>query len=611
MEPNLKDGEGGFRSANLIYWIGNILYNINKIKELPRDIIDENEYKKFHIALDFIFRVRSALHLATKRKEDRLRLDLIPQIAKYLGYGDSYREHIKFAKLVGLQLKVIKLYTSIWIYNLTDRTLLPNRNIALEVDDKIYNLKDLLNYISSQKVEFEPHPTLLKAFIYAKRPKRATEDIYKSVYKIFSQRYSHSSINTLIESQLIYYTVSPLKKVLNLPQFDGYHKYPVGMHSLKALYELEHIEDINLKKIYDRITPDRKALLKLVVLLHDCGKGRSRDHSIVGAELFAVYAKKIGLTQEEIKLGRELILYHTKMSVVAQREDLHSEQTILKFASIFSTQERLDLIYLLTYSDMRAVGGRVYNDFTAKLLYNLYRLASVAIVESGKLSETTKRVKREKSLVKSEEFKSLPKPLQRRLLSIPSDLLFIKYPPEKIIEIAKKSYRLEDYIYSIENSNYLTIEIIRKDNLDLSYLLSKLIRLELVNLDIFKLFDGVKYFNLEFREVVDSSEISYIEDILYKSLNGVIELKLPKPQIEADEIEIDCKHSREHAIMRVNTKRQKGLLCYIMDIFEKFKIDITSSKIFTKLNRVSFLFLIEKNGNFCNNTEHIIKDLTE
>ncbi len=70
MEPNLKDGEGGFRSANLIYWIGNILYNINKIKELPRDIIDENEYKKFHIALDLIFRVRSALHLATKRKED-------------------------------------------------------------------------------------------------------------------------------------------------------------------------------------------------------------------------------------------------------------------------------------------------------------------------------------------------------------------------------------------------------------------------------------------------------------------------------------------------------------------------------------------------------------
>ncbi len=51
-------------------------------------------------------------------------------------------------------------------------------------------------------------------------------------------------------------------------------------------------EDINLKKIYDRITPDRKALLKLVVLLHDCGKGKSRDHSIVGY-LFAVYPKRL------------------------------------------------------------------------------------------------------------------------------------------------------------------------------------------------------------------------------------------------------------------------------------------------------------------------------
>jgi len=149
---------------------------------LPRDIIDENEYKKFHIALDFIFRVRSALHLATKRKEDRLRLDLIPQIAKYLGYGDGYREHIKFAKLVGLQLKVIKLYTSIWIYNLTDRTLLPNRNIALEVDDKIafkrllpnFNGGFYLNFNhshSSKKVGvWKPNSKpFLRAFIFCQR----------------------------------------------------------------------------------------------------------------------------------------------------------------------------------------------------------------------------------------------------------------------------------------------------------------------------------------------------------------------------------------------------------------------------------------------------------
>jgi len=611
MEPNLKDGEGGFRSANLIYWIGNILYNINKIKELPRDIVDENEYRKFHIALDFLFRVRSALHLATNRKQDILIVDLIPQIAKYLGYRDEHKEHIRFAKRVSFNLKVIKLYTSIWLYNLTKKTLLPNGANVLKLDRKIDNLKDLIDYIASQDIEFEAHPTLLKSFIYAKKPKRATEEIYKSVYKIFFQKYSFCSIKTLIDSHLIYYTIPPLKKVLNLPQFDGYHKYPVGLHSLIALYELEHIKDEKLKEIYNRLDNKKRALLKLVTLLHDCGKGRSRDHSIVGAELFGVYAKKIGLSSEEIKIGRELILYHTKMSIVAQKEDLHSEQTILKFASIFSTQEKLDMIYLLTYADMRAVREGVYSDFNAKLLYKLYSYASIAIKHSSKLSETIKRVRKEKNLVKLDEFKSLPKPLQRKILSIPSDLLFIKYPPQKIIEIAKKSYKLTDYIYSIENSNYLTIEIIRKDNLDLSYLLSKLIRLELVNLDIFKLFDGVKYFNLEFNDVVDSDEIIYIENIIDRALNSIKELKLPKPLLREEDIEINCEHSREHALMRVNSKRQKGLLCYIMSIFDKLGIDITSSKIYTKVNRVSILFLIEKNGNFCNNINKIIKELTE
>ena len=611
MEPNLKDGEGGFRSANLIYWIGNILYNINKIKELPKEIVDENEYRKFHIALDFLFRVRSALHLATNRKQDILIVDLIPQIAKYLGYKDEHKEHVRFAKRVSFNLKIIKLYTSLWIYNLTGKTLLPDNIKQLKPARDIDTLNSLIEYISAQKEEFMPHPTLLKAFIYSKRPKRATDNIHKSVFNIFFQEYSYSSVNTLLEAHLIYYTIPPLKKVLNLPQFEGYHKYPVGLHSLRALYELEHIEDKFLKDIFNRLSKRRRALLKLVTLLHDCGKGRSRDHSIVGAELFGVYAKKIGLGSEEIKIGRELILYHTKMSIVAQKEDIHSEQTILKFASIFSTQEKLDLIYLLTYADMRAVKENVYNSITAKQLYDLYSFASMAIVYSDKLSEITKRVRKEKSLIKLEEFKSLPKVLQRRILSIPSDLLFIKYSPQKIIEIAKKSYKLTDYIYSIENSNYLIIEIIRKDNLDLSYLLSKLIRLELVNLDIFKLFDGVKYFKLEFTERVDEDEIIYIEHIIDRALNSVKELKLPSPYIPKDGIEINCNHSKEHAIMRVDCKKQKGILCYIMNIFDKFKIDITSSKIYTKVNRVSLLFLIEKNGNFCNNKDKIKREFTE
>ena len=611
MEPNVKEGEGGFRSANLVYWIGNILFNINKIKELPKEIIPDNEYKYFHIALDFLFRVRSALHLANGVKEDSLQLELIPQVAQYLGYENSYKEQMKFAQKVSQQLQIVKLYSSIWIYRLTNKDCISKNIKILKPYESYIKLEEFIEELCQVKEEFVAHPTLLEALIYAKKPKRANSTIYKSISKIFFQPHSASIIQTLLDAHLISYTISPLKKVLNLPQFDGYHQYPVGIHSIKSLYELEHIQDFRLHTIFKRLKVRERALLKLVVLLHDAGKGRVRDHSIVGAELFGVYAKKLGFTVAEIKLGKLLITHHTKMSFTAQREDLNSEQTILKFASIFSTQIKLDLIYLLTYSDMSGVGVGIYSDFNAKLIYSLYIQASLALTYNNKINETSKRLKKEKTLQKFTEFKSLPRVLQKKILSIPSDLLFMKYSPEKIIDIANKSNILDDYIFSIDNSKFLTIEIIRKNNLDLSYLLNKLRRLDIVNMDICKLFNGIKYFNLEFNEVVDSSELILIEEIIIEALNCTKPLNLPQPDIKRKEIKIDCNHSNEHATMIVNCKNQKGILCYIINIFDNLGIDITSAKIHTKTNRVNDLFLIEKNGNFCSNTDLIIKELTK
>jgi len=109
MEPNLKEGVGGFRNANLVFWIGKTIYNVDNIKNLPSGIVDEKEYRTFRIALEFLFRVRSALHLATGKKEDKLRLDLIPSIAKLLGYEESKQGHMKFAKKVTESLKIIRL----------------------------------------------------------------------------------------------------------------------------------------------------------------------------------------------------------------------------------------------------------------------------------------------------------------------------------------------------------------------------------------------------------------------------------------------------------------------------------------------------------------------
>jgi [protein-PII] uridylyltransferase len=300
------------------------------------------------------------------------------------------------------------------------------------------------------------------------------------------------------------------------------------------------------------------------------------------------------------------------MSTTAQREDLHSEQVILKFSSHFPTQKKLDFIYILTYADMNGVGvTTIYNDFNSRLINTLYRQSSLALSNVKLLHETTKRVKKEKVLKQLESFKALPKTVQKKVLNINSDLFFIKNTPQRVINIVEKAHRLKNHEFIISNEKFLTIEILRKENLDLSYLLHKLSRLNIVQMDIYKLFSGIKYFRIDFNETIEESEQIHLHEVIINALEKKYPLNLEKPKIKKKDIHINCNHSQEHAMMQLSCPDQKGLLSYIINLFDQLKIDISSAKIHTKMNKVNDLFLIEKNGNFCNNTKSIIKELTE
>ena len=612
MEPNLKEGVGGFRNANLVYWIGNILYNINIIKELPQEVVDEKEYKKFRIALEFLFRVRSALHLVRKKKEDRLRLEFIPQIATYLGYDNNHQEHMKFAKNVTMSLKIIKLHTTIWIYELTKHELTENTNM-LRPKGSDHSLNALLQQLSDRcDAPFSRHPLFLKALSRLPFPIEHDQQTIDIIHNIFYKAHSFEFFQTLLDSNLLGYVIPPLKQIINLPQFDGYHQYSVGIHSVKAIYHIENLKDPVLINIYNELENEQKALLKIAILLHDSGKGRKEAHAQVGVRLFKKFAEELKISSEQIKIGKNLILYHNDMSITAQREDLNSEQTILKFAALFKTKLELDLIYLLTVADLMAVGDKIYNSFNAKLLHTLYTQSCIAISHGEKLYETSKRLRKERILKKNIEFTQLTKLFQKKILSIPSDLLFMKYSPKKIIDISNIAKSLQGekkYHFEIKTCDFLTIEVIRKENFDISYLLHKLNRLDIVNMDICKLFSGIKYFKLSFNETIDEHELPLIEELIIKSLTSVHQLPLSAPKIESKNMTIECNHSIEYAMLRLQCANQKGLLSYLIQIFDDLKIDISSAKIHTKSDKVSDLFLIEKNGNFCHNTELLTRKI--
>jgi [protein-PII] uridylyltransferase len=55
MQPNIKEGEGGLRDSQLLYWIATTVYNVHHLKELTGVIFKEDEYKEYRIAIELLF----------------------------------------------------------------------------------------------------------------------------------------------------------------------------------------------------------------------------------------------------------------------------------------------------------------------------------------------------------------------------------------------------------------------------------------------------------------------------------------------------------------------------------------------------------------------------
>ncbi len=612
MEPHLKEGVGGFRDANMVFWMGKLLYNVPRIRELDSNIVDPEDYREYRIALEFLFRVRSALHIISKKKVDQVRLDLLPDLTRLLKFPENYRGQLRLAKRITGALRTIHLYSRIWLERLIGNYMpelykscyLPKG----EINELLSIIKDLNHRASSS---FRIHPELLYNLIHAKRPERPNSSLYQALRQSFERPFTHCVIYSFVEAKMLGYMIPPMKKVIDLPQFDGYHRYAVDRHCVETLRNMEMIEDPFIAELFDKLSSTQKAMLKVVALLHDAGKGRKKDHHSVGASLFRIFAKKLGFDDELIEDGYKLILYHTLMSVTAQSEDIYSEKIALAFVSRFGTQKLIDMIYILTYADMKAVGTGIYNSHSARLLRIFYHQSLEVLKYENHLDETAKRMRAIDRLKNSRAFNELPRTLKNRILSIESNAFFIRHTTKKIIAIAKRANDMKEYSYEITNKQNLTIEVIRRHNLDIAWLLNRLNRLEVVAMEIVKLWGGLKYFKIDFNDKLDESEIPQIDTIIQEALLPHPQLKLKKPQIKLKEIDTDCNHSQEYAIMRLNTIDQAGLLAYLIALFDRLGIDIASAKIHTLKGRVNDLFLIEKNGNFCHNMKSIIKELTE
>ncbi len=625
MQPNIKEGKGGLRDVNTLFWIAKLLFNVNSIKDLVPYLISEEEYKELRISIEFLYKVRLALHLSRKRKTDTITLDVIPDIAKLVVKREK-NSHTYFTKRLIQSMWNININCQILIKKITANINFNPKNIGklrkYRIDKNLYLCENRL--YSSLNKKGTPLENILKTILnlenididydisfikYLKNAKIIkAKRLQFLTKKIFTKKAPYKLLFALYKAEILKNLIHPAKKIINLAQFDGYHQYPVDIHSLYTIKNLENIKDQFIKDLYNSLEERDKTLLRIVAFMHDFGKGRKEDHSIVGAKIFKAFGERVlNLTKRDIDIGVELIKNHTLMSRVAQQEDLYNEKVILYFVTKLSSPSLLKMLYILTYADMNAVSDSVYNSFNAKLLKKLYIDAIEYFDNRELIDETQQRIRKEKKLQKDERFLSLSKLNQKRILSISSNLFFLKYRIDEILDICNQAFTLKDvYFYKIEKEP-LTITIIRKGDIgiNLGYLLGKLSYLKVMNIDIFKLFNEMKYFKIEFLENIEEGDIPLLKEYVENSFDMSRKINLKVPEIYPQDITINCDHSKSYASMNTDIKDQKGLMAYIISTFDKFGIDIASTKVQTIKNRAKNLFLIEKNGNFCINEEKL------
>ncbi len=627
MEPNIKDGYGGMREANMVFWMGYIIYGAKRLRDLTGIEFTEKEYKTYRRSLEYIFQVRNHLHNIAKKKLDVVNFDVLPELSIRLGFKNTARrtkERQAMAKILD-SLHNVHFFTTAMVKKFTRVVLHDTKNYS-DIRTKRYK-KNLFIHENKLYTSFHAKPKKLtellqelvdlpihvqkfdRSYIYNTNktilPTKQSKT-QKSLIKQLLFKESLYPIIKLLYNARIFQSIFPVTKlIIDQPQFDGYHELPVDVHSIRALKYLENIEDSFVQKIYDDLDNDSRALVRIATFFHDLGKGRKEDHHKAGELLFKGMAKGLGLESAHTQIISKLIRYHNMMSKVATNEDIYSQKVILSFTGLMKSRNFLRMLYVLTYADISAVGKNVYNSSTATLLKELYTQSLPAFENAPLLSENARRIAKIDTIKNLKKYKELSSIMKKKISYIASNQIFLQLKAADILELAIKAHNINTFTYKIINDDVLKIRIIRAVPLNLGYLLGKLEFLNIASMYIFKLFDEKKCFEVTFTEKLDESDLLFVEEIVQNSFDMTKNVRLKTIDVQEKEIDIDCNHTSYLASMKVKTKDQKGLLANIAKIFDDFGVEIESAKLYTSRGKARDLFLIEKNGNFVVNADKI------
>ena len=418
VEPNVKDGKGGLRDLNALFWIARSLAPESRLGAAVMDpLLTARERRTFDEAFDFLWRVRIHLHLLAGRAEEKLTFDRQPEVARRMGWrgrGDEpaverfMRRYFLVARDVGALTRALSAKLEARQHKQPQglsrlaASLLPGRQ--KRIDAPGVSVSDGRLTVDGPEVFAADPVMLLGLFVLADRHDLDLHpDAFSAVTRSLSlvtprlrrdPRAASAFLDILAHGQRPYRALTVMNetgllgrflpewgRIVGQTQFNMYHAYTVDEHTLQAIGIINDIARGKLKTDHPvaseivHLIADMEALM-LAMLLHDVGKGGERGQLEDGAIAARRACERLGVDPRRIELVVWLVRNHLALSDHAQKRDLGDPQTVRDFAQLVGDPERLRLLLILTVADIRAVGPGVWNGWKGQLMRTLYNQVS-------------------------------------------------------------------------------------------------------------------------------------------------------------------------------------------------------------------------------------------
>lgn len=441
LEPNVKNGPGGLRDLQIIFAIAKRHFGIHKPAQgIHSGFITEKEYEELMHCQHFLWRVRFALHMLARKREDRLLFDYQVKLAKLFGYQDTSTT-LAIEQFMKAYFNVIKHVRELnemllqWFFE----TIVHQQKQKLVALDDAFQLSNQYIEIRHPRVFVQKPKALLDIFFWlAKRPDiedvrantirfirqnlylmnrrfRASKAVTKRFMTILKQAPDpYDILQRMSRYGVLGQYLDCFASVTGQMQYDLFHAYTVEQHTLFVIRNLSRFSNIEYATQFPlcaevmALIPKRE-ILYLAALFHDIAKGRGGDHSKLGAKDALNFAVRHRLTTDETQLLVWLVEHHLLMSQTAQRQDIYDPQTIAEFCANFPQKEYLDYLYLLTVADICGTNPNLWNAWKDSLLKELYHASKqLMALKKSLLDEQTlieQRKKRALSILRKKGIK--------------------------------------------------------------------------------------------------------------------------------------------------------------------------------------------------------------